>query len=138
MRTRATYVRNRPDFTEIRRTFRDEDGPVGRDLDDMTRRVELAAKRGVGVQTGRLLLTIRRGPHEMGPLGPHRDVIAGRPGITDYLGDHMFGTPAHTIRPRRRKALRFVSGGRVIFATRVRHPGTVGNKFLTRALYVLH
>lgn len=138
MRTRATYVGNRPDFTEIRRTFRDEDGPVGRDLDDMSRRVLVAAQRGVGVQSGRLLLTIRRGPHEVGPLGPYRDVSAGRRGITNYLGFHIDGTPRHIIRPRRRTVLRFVSGGRVVFARRVRHPGTRANPFLTRALDVLH
>lgn len=138
MSTRATYVRNRPQFAEIRRVFRDEDGPVGRDLDDMSRRVLVAAQRGVGVQSTRLLLTIRRGPHELGPRGPHRDVIAGKAGLTRYLGDHMFGTEPHTIRPRRKKALRFVSGGRVVFAMRVRHPGTRANPFLTRALDVLH
>lgn len=138
MSIRATYVRNRPDFTEIRRVFRDENGPVGRDLDDMSRRVLVAAQRGVGVRTGRLLLTIRRGPHEVGPRGPHRDVIAGRRGITNYLGDHMYGTPRHVIRPRRKRALRFTSGGAVIFARRVNHPGTRANPFLTRALDVLH
>ena len=34
-----------------------------------------------------------------------------------------FGTRPHLIRPRRARALRFVVGGRVVFARLVRHPG---------------
>ncbi|PWI06533.1 hypothetical protein DIZ27_32860 [Streptomyces sp. NWU339] len=44
------------------------------------------------------------------------------------------GTRPHIIRPRRAKALRFETGGRVVFAKRVRHPGTRANPFLQRAL----
>lgn len=137
MTARATYVRNRPDLTAIRETFRGEHGPVGRDLDDMTRRVQARARTLVGVRTGLLLSTIRREPMRQGARGPYRDVTAGRRGLTTYLMDHHDGTPPYIIRPRRRKALRFVSGGAVVFATRVRHPGTRGTKFLTRALDVL-
>lgn len=39
-------------------------------------------------------------------------------------------TAPHLIRPRRAKVLRFVSGGRVIFARQVRHPGTRGRHML--------
>lgn len=137
MQTRATYVGHRPDFAAIRHTFRSHDGPVGRDLDDMSRRVVTAARLGVGVDTARLLATIRR-ENGVGPLGLYTDITAGRRGITDYLGYHMDGTPPHTIRPRRRRALRFVSGGAVVYARRVRHPGTRPNPFLVRALDVLH
>lgn len=34
-----------------------------------------------------------------------------------------FGTRPHVIRPRRRKALRFVVGGQTVFARKVNHPG---------------
>lgn len=44
------------------------------------------------------------------------------------------GSRAHTIRPIGAKALRFVIGGRVVFAKSVRHPGTKGQRFLQRAL----
>jgi hypothetical protein len=44
------------------------------------------------------------------------------------------GTPPHVIRPRRARALRFTASGRVVFATRVNHPGTRPNPFLLRAL----
>ncbi|WP_405759431.1 hypothetical protein OG234_13145 [Streptomyces sp. NBC_01420] len=44
------------------------------------------------------------------------------------------GTRPHVIVPRRAKALRFTVGGDVVFARRVRHPGTRPNDFLGRAL----
>lgn len=44
------------------------------------------------------------------------------------------GTRPHIIVPRRAKALRFTVGGDVVFARRVRHPGTQPNDFLGRAL----
>lgn len=45
------------------------------------------------------------------------------------------GSKRHQIRPRRRGGyLRFVVGGRVVFAREVSHPGYKGNPFLTRAL----
>lgn len=36
------------------------------------------------------------------------------------------GTRPHVIRPRRARALRFTSGGTVVFARRVNHPGNAG------------
>lgn len=45
------------------------------------------------------------------------------------------GTGPHTIRPLGSgKALRFVIGGKVVFAKSVRHPGTKPNRFMQRAL----
>lgn len=46
---------------------------------------------------------------------------------------HHDGTDPHVIEPVRAKALRFVSGGAVVFAVRVQHPGTKANPFLTDA-----
>lgn len=43
------------------------------------------------------------------------------------------GTRPHTIVPRYRKALRFTAGGRLVFARRVRHPGTRPYRFLSSA-----
>lgn len=43
------------------------------------------------------------------------------------------GSVPHTIRPRPpRKSLRFSIAGRVVYATRVAHPGTRPDRFLTR------
>jgi hypothetical protein len=44
------------------------------------------------------------------------------------------GTAPHVIRPRTKKMLRFPSGGAVVFARVVHHPGTTGSQFMTRAL----
>ena len=50
------------------------------------------------------------------------------------LGLIEFGTDAHEILPNQAKALRFTSGGTVVFAGRVQHPGTKANKFVERAM----
>jgi hypothetical protein len=42
---------------------------------------------------------------------------------TDQANYQEYGTRPHVIRPRRAKALRFVVGGRVVFAAKVNHPG---------------
>lgn len=102
---------------------------LGDDLDRRARRVATRARQLVGVDTGLLKSTIRI---ESGP--GYRDIVGGRRGQTPYLGWHHFGTAPHVIRPRRAKALRFTVGGRVIFAMKVQHPGTVGTRFLTKAL----
>lgn len=87
-------------------------------------------------------------PRKTGNLG--RSINVGR--VTDrsaetlaranYAAHVEFGTRAHTIVPRRKKALRFApagsgrlsgsprKGGSVIFAKRVRHPGTKAQPFM--------
>ena len=50
------------------------------------------------------------------------------------LGLILEGTDAHVIEPRQAKALRFSSGGQVVFAARVEHPGTKENPFVQRAI----
>jgi len=44
------------------------------------------------------------------------------------------GTRPHIIRPKNARVLRFVVGGRVVYARVVHHPGTRANPFLDRAL----
>lgn len=130
---RARYTGHRPNVVVIRSTFRDPDGPVGRDLDERSRKVLAKARVLVGVKSGTLLASGRR-QFGQGLIGPYHDVTFGVPGLTDYLGYLHDGARPHIIRPRRRKALRFISGGQVVFATRVRHPGAAGTRFLVRAL----
>ena len=60
----------------------------------------------------------------------HGDVLSTHP-ATVYV---IHGTRPHIIRPVRARALRFTVGGRVVFATMVRHPGTSANNFLVTAL----
>src|SRR5574343_128132 len=47
-------------------------------------------------------------------------------GDVKYAGIHEFGghTPPHIIEPKKADAVRFVIGGKVIFAKRVNHPGS--------------
>lgn len=49
-----------------------------------------------------------------------------------YFVHHGF--PAHNIRPKNKKALRWPSGGRFAFAKSVRHPGFAGDPFVFNAL----
>jgi hypothetical protein len=108
-------------------------------LADLTRRMtraQLAAKTIVGVRTGRLQSSIRKNAGSTAK-GVYVDVIAGWKGAglgASYMWYHHEGTPPHIIRPRKRKALRFIQGGKVRFAQKVHHPGTRGTHFLTRAL----
>lgn len=44
------------------------------------------------------------------------------------------GTRPHQIRPVRARALRFTTGGRIVFAKLVNHPGTKPDDFLNKAL----
>lgn len=132
-RINARYTGHRPDSIVIRSVFRDQDGPVGRDLDARSRKVLARARILVGNRSGTLLASGRR---EFGQtaFGPRYDVTFGVRGLTPYMGFHHDGSRPHVIRPRRRKALRFISGGQVIFARQVRHPGSAGTRFLVRAL----
>jgi hypothetical protein len=133
MRVTGRYLGHRVDEQVLRRLVGEAPGPVRGDLDRRAVRVQTAAQRLVGVRTGTLLASIRR-EDARGAGGPAVDVTAGIPGLTTYLGYEHYGTGPHVIRPRRRKALRFIAGGRVVFASRVQHPGTRGSRFLTRAL----
>jgi hypothetical protein len=62
--------------------------------------------------------------------GLHGIVTCDHPAVRFVLD----GTRPHVIRPRRASALRFEIGGEVVFAQRVRHPGTRANNFMARAL----
>jgi hypothetical protein len=132
-RPRVEYEGDDPDYRVIRSTFRDPEGPVGRMLDRKSRAVLQEVQRTVPVRTGRLLASARRSFGES-ERGVFWDVTIGVPGVTDYLSYILNGTPPHTIRPRRRKALRFIGRGGVVFAKVVHHPGTRARPFMQKAL----
>jgi len=46
------------------------------------------------------------------------------------------GSPPHTIRARKKKALRFTVGGETVLVRSVRHPGAAGRPWLVKALVV--
>jgi hypothetical protein len=136
MTVHAEYEGDKVDQTAIRSEFRDQGGVVGRELDRMQQLVLDQSRRLVRVRTGTLIASIR-GESGIGPLGQYRDVVAGVPGLTTYLGYEHDGTDPHMIYPSRRKFLRFIQNGQVRFARVVHHPGTKGSYFLTKALDVL-
>jgi hypothetical protein len=51
----------------------------------------------------------------------------------DYAKFVHDGTRPHVIRPRQAQALRFLVGGRVVYAKVVHHPGTRARPFLDQA-----
>lgn len=112
-----------------------EDPSTLRDLERRMAKVKGGARSLVRRLTGYLYSTIRNN-NGITARGVYVDTIAGKPGRkgTRYTMIEHDGSKPHIITPRRRKSLRFVAGGRVVFATKVRHPGTTGTEFLTRAL----
>jgi hypothetical protein len=110
----------------------DPDGPVAADMIRRGTRMQLVSRRIVRVRSGRLLSTIRK-RIGFNRRGVYIDVLAGGGGV-NYAVIENDGSVPHEIAARKRKALRFVVGGRVVFRTRVWHPGTTGSGFLTKAL----
>lgn len=90
--------------------------------------------------------TERAAPVDTGELKRSRRISPVRPTATGFSVDIVFtapqanwtndGTRPHTIRPRRRKALRFVVGGRTVFARVVHHPGNRGTHWFDRVVNV--
>lgn len=97
----------------------DDLGPLMRDL-ALTAVSE--QKQLAPVKTGNL----RRSIH-VGRVTPRSaETIAS----ANYAAAVEFGTKAHEIRPRGRKMLRFKGAGGIVFARRVRHPGTRKQPFM--------
>lgn len=107
-------------------------GPIRRDLTRRAGAVQAHMTRGCPRRTGLLASTIRKNDGRS-PRGPEIEILCGRDGMTDYLGYVLSGTDPHWIFPHGR-ALRFMIGGTVVFATAVFHPGTSPDNFILRAL----
>jgi len=82
-------------------------------------------------------------PVDFGNLRAHnRQRMAVRPqqvygelfNDADYAAAVHNGHKAYTIRPRKKKALKFVIDGEVVFARKVRMPATKGRPFLATAV----
>jgi hypothetical protein len=102
-----------------RLTALEELGPLMRDV-ALTAVAE--QKKLAPVKTGNM----RRAIHVGRVTNSSAETVAG----AKYSGFVEFGTKAHEIRPRSRKALRWKAAGGVIFAKRVRHPGTRAQPFM--------
>lgn len=109
-----------------------EDPSTLNDLERRMAKVKGGARATVRRRTGYLYSTIRNN-NGVDAQGVYVDTIAGARDTRYTMIEHD-GSKPHIITPRRRKTLRFVAGGRVVFATKVRHPGTKGSEFLTRSL----
>jgi hypothetical protein len=104
-------------------------GRIGRELKQRANRVRDAAKRQVGVKTGRLKRSIRVYNHTRLAYGQTLRIGTSVP----YARYHHDGTKPHMIYPKRKQVLKFKSGaviGGDIFARSVHHRGTRPNRFL--------
>lgn len=124
------------DPVKLANYLRSPDGPVLRDLIKRGDRVKDRARQLVGVKTGNLrdhiVKTVVYFPGGAGG-GTYPGVQVGFSGVP-YGIFHHEGTVPHVIVPKRATVLAFQSGGRMVFAKRVQHPGTRANRFLINAL----
>ncbi len=77
-------------------------------------------------------------PVDTGRLRSSIKVRSTKKGLIVWMADYgkfvEFGTPPHVIKPTEKKALKFKSGGKVIFAKQVKHPGSRPNPFVRNAI----
>jgi len=102
-----------------------------RRMRQIIRLVAADARTNAPVDTGRMAQAIKEDP--IVSEGPFR-VIGGVTSHAPYSIYVHQGTAPHVIRPRNASALKFEAGGRTIFASSVRHPGTRPRPFLTNAV----
>lgn len=118
--------------------------------DELTRNTQHAARQVQPILKRSLNAIGRRGVMLLRNFAPHRTGALARSihysitGPDSRLRIHFFarvpynifvvgGTRPHLIAARNAKALRFVVGGRVVFAKSVQHPGTKPNRYPDRA-----
>jgi hypothetical protein len=128
----SASIRRDLDTGAIERILRGPTGAVARDQYRRALKVQAAARGFVGTDTGYLASRIEVRPY-VGRDGAHAFKI----GVwtVRYARVHHDGNwhrQGAYIRPVRARALRFVIGGRVIFAAKVR--SYRGSKYLTKAL----
>lgn len=124
------------DKVAVDRVFNEPTGDVGK---WMRRRGEIAlreAKTTAGVDSGHLraALTMK---HDRKGVGKMQQVRIGTfTGPRGYALYHHEGTKPHIITPKQGRLLTFTVRGRRVYAKVVKHPGTKGNPYLTRAFRV--
>lgn len=100
-----------------------------RAADRLPERMVAEARRNVPVRNGKLRDSIKA----RGTLrGPVLTVVVESPLVQAATTNS--GARPHVIVPRRRKALRFTVGGRVVFARLVHHPGNRGTHWFDKAM----
>lgn len=116
------------DRSRIARMLRLPGGMVYRNMERRVRRVEAEAiRRAPGSMKQGIRVSIGRGPG-----GNFRGTVNVRHPAALFV---TLGTRPHRIEPRRPGGvLRFMVGGRVVYARYALHPGTKPNDFLRQAL----
>lgn len=109
---------------KLKRVFLERELP--RAMGDIALHIEREAKQRAPVDTGNLRASIASVIEEI--AGGYRAVIGSN---VEYAADVEFGTGPHTITGN---PLRFTTGGEVVFATKVNHPGTPAQPYLGPAL----
>ena len=99
---------------------------VGKFLIKRGREIQAKAKLQVGKDTGALSRSIYV-KHYRGAVNPY--VMVGSKLRHAYM--HHEGTSPHLIRPKNARALRFMYNGTVIYVSKVNHPGTKANRYLS-------
>lgn len=118
----------------IERLLNSPEGDVGRELKRRAVKVQMAAKRQVGVKSGRLQRSIRIYNHKRIRDGQQMYIGSSVP----YALMHHNGTKKHMIFPKKRSYLKFRKGAVFVYARSVNHPGTKPNRYLKDNLYLFY
>lgn len=125
-------LRYRPNQAAVNAMLHGRTGPVVLHLANKGREGSGHARRLVGVKSGDLKATIGFRIVRSNP-GYNVEIHAGgTPKTMRYVMPHHDGARPHVIRPRRKRVLKFQSGGKTVFARKVNHPGNRGTHFLLR------
>ena len=125
-------------MSNVTASFESDGGNLGAQVNEVLQRrmrsiirqIAADARTNAPVDTGRMAQAIKEDPIE----SPTPFRVIG--GVTSHAPYSIYvhqGTAPHVIRPRNASALKFEAGGRTIFASSVRHPGTRARPFLTNA-----
>jgi phage gpG-like protein len=109
-------------------------GMMGRHLSKQAKKVQAAAKRQVGVNSGRLKRSIRVYGHKRTATGQELFIGSAVP----YARMHHEGTKRHRISAKKRSYLKFRSGSVLTYRRSVNHPGTKPNRYLSDNLYLFY
>lgn len=119
-----------PDKRAIQALLHGKGGMVYTDINKRALRVQTAAKRQVGVRTGRL----KRSIHVNMRSRPNTEALVGS--NVRYALLHHNGSRPHPIEAKPGRMLTFRVGGRRVFVRRVLHPGTKPNPYLQSSLFL--
>ena len=124
----AVIVVYNPQLTYM---LKGQGGLVDRDMRRRAIVVQGAARASVGVRTGVLKASIHT-RRTLRATGFQYEVGSA----VKYALTHHEGAAPHIIIANRAQTLRFTSGGRVVYARTVAHPGTRANRYLKDNLYL--